>query len=114
MADHGFDPLMHEPERLRITATLAALPAGGGVSLPRLQAMTGLAPGHLVARLSELGQADYVRTGKSGGDGAQPIAALTGHGRAALHRYASDLRQPGPVGPVPGPDTRAGDADRDV
>jgi hypothetical protein len=25
MADHGFDPLMHEPERLRIAATPAAL-----------------------------------------------------------------------------------------
>ncbi|HEY2519680.1 MAG TPA: DUF1707 domain-containing protein [Streptosporangiaceae bacterium] len=109
MTDHGFDPLMHEPERLRIAATLAALPAGDALSVSRLGDLTGLAAGNLVSRLGDLGRAGYVRTETIGRDGAR-AAVLTSHGRTALDRYASDLRR----GPRPGPDTRAGDADRDA
>jgi DNA-binding transcriptional ArsR family regulator len=108
MADHGFDPLMHEPERLRIAATLAALPAGDAVSVARLRDMTRLPPANLDSRLGELGRAGYVQTDGNGGDATGASAALTGQGRDALDRYATALRQPR----RPGPAVRAGDADR--
>jgi DNA-binding transcriptional ArsR family regulator len=123
MTDIGFDPVMHEPARLRIAATLAALPHGDALSVTRLRDLTGLAGRDLTAGLGELGQAGYVRTSPGeGGDATGAIAALTGDGRAALDRYAARLRQarpapaapaPAPAAPAPGPGVRAGDADRD-
>jgi DNA-binding transcriptional ArsR family regulator len=111
MTDHGFDPLIHEPERLRIAAALAALAAGDVVSVARLRDMTGLPPANLDFRLGELGRAGYVRTGTSGGAATGASAALTGRGRDALDRYATDLRR---WSRRPGPDVRVGDADRDA
>ena len=108
MTDSGFDPVMHEPERLRIAATLAALPAGNAVSVARLRDLTGLSPASLDSGLGVLGQAGYAQTDDSGDDVTGAIAALTGRGRDALDRYATALRQPR----RPGPDVRAGDADR--
>jgi DNA-binding transcriptional ArsR family regulator len=108
MTDIGFDPVMHEPERLRIAATLAALPAGDAVSVSRLRDLTGLPPARLDSGLGELGRAGYVRTDHRGGDVTGAIAALTGRGRDALDRYATALREPR----RPGPDVRAGEADR--
>ncbi len=108
MTDSGFDPVMHEPERLRIAATLAALPAGDAVSVSRLRDLTGLPPARLDSGLGVLGRAGYVRTDDNGGDVTGAIAALTGPGRDALDRYATALRRPW----RPEPDVRAGDADR--
>jgi hypothetical protein len=42
MSTGALDPLIHDPERLRIVATLAALPDGDALSVTRLQAMIGL------------------------------------------------------------------------
>jgi hypothetical protein len=67
MSTGALDPLIHDPERLRIVATLAALPDGDALSVTRLQDMIGLTPGSLVTGLRELGDAGYVRTGKTGG-----------------------------------------------
>jgi DNA-binding transcriptional ArsR family regulator len=111
------DPLIHDPERLRIVATLAALPDGDALSVDRLQDMIGLPPGSLITCLRELGRAGYVRTGKAGGGSAQ-TAALTCDGRAALDRYTVLLRQLSEVArqdhPAPAPAVRVGDADRDA
>ena len=93
MSTGALDPLIHDPERLRIVATLAALPDGDALSVTRLQDMIGLPPGSLIIRLRELGHAGYVRTGKTGGDKAQTTVALTREGRAALDRYTAVLRQ---------------------
>lgn len=57
------DPLIHDPERLRVVATLR-----------------------------DLDHAGYVRTEKTGGDRAQAIVALTCDGGAALDHYAAVLR----------------------
>jgi hypothetical protein len=38
-------PLIHVPARLKIVATLAALPDGDALSFTRLQDMIGLTPG---------------------------------------------------------------------
>jgi DNA-binding transcriptional ArsR family regulator len=118
MSTGALDPLIHDPERLRIVATLAALPDGDALSVTRLQDLLGLTPGSQVAQLSELGHAGYVRMGKTGGDGAQTTAALTCGGRAALDRYTTVLRQlPGVARDdhrAPAPSMRIGDADRDA
>ena len=46
MNDDGLDPLIHVPTRLKIVATLAALPDGDGLSFTRLQDLLELTPGH--------------------------------------------------------------------
>ena len=48
------DPLIHVPTRLRIVATLAALPDGDALSFTRLQDMLGLTPGNLIIQLRKL------------------------------------------------------------
>ena len=118
MSTRALDPLIHDPARLRVVATLAALPDGDALSVTRLQDMLGLTPGSLITRLHELGDAGYVRTDKTGGDGAPATVALTWDGRAALDRYTAVLRQlPGMARAdhqAPAPGVRAGDADRDA
>ena len=93
MSTGALDPLIHDPERLRIVATLAALPDGDTLSFTRLQDMLGLTPGSLITRLRELDHAGYVRTEKTGDDRAPATVALTWGGRAALDRYTAVLRQ---------------------
>ena len=118
MSTSALDPQIHDPERLRVVATLAALPDGDALALTRLQGMLGLTPGRLVTRLRGLEHAGYVRTDQTGGDGARATVALTCDGRAALARYAAVLRRPPPVTredhQPPAPHLRAGDADRDA
>src|ERR1700727_3320540 len=118
MTDNGLDPLIHVPTRLKIVATLAALPDGDALALSRLQGMLGLAPGRLITRLRGLEQAGYVRTDKTGGDSARATVALTCDAWAALIRYAAVLRRLPRVTredhQPPAPYLRAGDADRDA
>ena len=115
MSTSAPDPVIHNPQRLRIVATLAALPDGDTLSVSRLQTMIGLPPGSPIIGLSELGQAGYVRTETPGGGTSQTAVALTGPGRAALGHYTAALARP-PLGapPPPAPGLRAGDADRDA
>lgn len=112
------DPLIHDPERLRVVATLAALSDGDALSVTRLQDMIRLPPGSLIACLRLLSRGGYVRTEKAGGGRAPATVALTGQGRAALDRYLADLRQlvqvPDEDRQAPAPGLRAGDADRDA
>jgi DNA-binding MarR family transcriptional regulator len=118
MSTSALDPHIHDPERLRVAATLAALPDGDALALTRLQGMLGLPPGRLITRLRELDHAGYVRTQKASGDRARAVVALTRDGRAALDRYAAALRRL-PAATMaahqpPAPHMRAGDADRDA
>jgi DNA-binding HxlR family transcriptional regulator len=118
MSTSALDPLIHEPWRLRIVATLAALPDGDSLSITRLQDMLGLTPGSLITRLRELDHAGYVRAEKVGHDGAQTTVALTGQGRIALDHYSAMLRRLSQVArqdhQTPAPNVRVGDADRDA
>ena len=118
MSTGALDPLIHDPERLRIVATLAALPDGDVLSAARLQDMTGLTPGSQITRLRELDHAGYVRTDKTGGDKAQITVTLTCDGRIALDRYTAALRQLPRAAredhQAPAPDVRVSDADRDA
>jgi len=87
------DPLIHVPTRLRIVATLAALPDGDALSFTRLQDMIGLTPGNLIIHLRKLEEAGYVSSEKTrNGSAPKTTVALTGHGRAALDAYTRSLR----------------------
>jgi hypothetical protein len=68
MGTDALDPVIHAPARLRIVATLAALPDGDTVSFTRLQDILDLTPGNLIS------------------------IALTHEGRAALDSYTDALR----------------------
>jgi DNA-binding MarR family transcriptional regulator len=118
MSTGALDPLIHDPERLRIIATLAALPDGDALSVTRLRDLIGLTPDRPIAGLRELGHAGYVRTGKTRDDRAQTTVALTGEGRTALERYIAGLRQlPRQARDdhrAPAPHERVSDADRDT
>jgi DNA-binding MarR family transcriptional regulator len=88
------DPLIHVPTRLRIVATLAALPDGDALSFTRLQDMIGLTPGNLIIHLRKLEEAGYLSSEKTK-NGSAPkttTVSLTSQGRAALDAYTQALR----------------------
>ncbi len=94
MTVEELDPLIHVPARLRVVATLAALPEGETLSFTRLQDMIGLTPGNLITHLRKLEEAGYVATEKSGnGSASLTTVMLTRKGRAALDAYTAALRQ---------------------
>jgi DNA-binding MarR family transcriptional regulator len=93
MTDDGLDPLIHVPTRLKIVATLAALPEGDSLSFTRLQDMLGLTPGNLIIQLRKLEEADYINSVKTrNGSVSLTTVALTGRGRTALDAYTKALR----------------------
>ena len=88
------DPLIHVSARLRIMATLAALPVDDSLSFTRLQEMIGLSAGNLITHLRKLEDADYVRTTKSGnGASSRTQVVITKRGRKALNEYTALLRE---------------------
>ncbi|HUD78729.1 MAG TPA: transcriptional regulator [Streptosporangiaceae bacterium] len=93
MTTDDLDPLIHVPTRLKIVATLAALPEGDALSFTRLQDMIGLTPGNLIIHLRKLEDADYIGSKKtSNGSVTITTVALTSHGRRALDAYTQSLR----------------------
>lgn len=93
MTADELDPLIHVPTRLRIVATLAALPDGDALSFTRLQDMLGLTPGNLIIQLRKLEEAGYLASEKTRNGSAQKTTvALTRKGRAALGAYTQALR----------------------
>ena len=93
MTGPDLDPLIHVPTRLRIVATLAALPDGDALSFTRLQDMLGLTPGNLIIQLRKLEEADYITSTKTrNGSVQQTNVTLTRQGRAALAAYTRALR----------------------
>src|ERR1700741_1227588 len=88
MNGEALAPLIHVPTRLKIVATLAALPDGDTLSFTRLQDMIGLTPGNLIIHLRKLEDADYIRSEKPRkGTVSVTTVALTSHGRKALSAY---------------------------
>jgi DNA-binding MarR family transcriptional regulator len=94
MTADALDPVIHAPARLRIVATLAALPEGDMLSFTRLQDMIGLTPGNLITHLRKLADAGYVSSAKNTVNGSAPktTVTLTHQGRAALGAYTEALR----------------------
>jgi DNA-binding MarR family transcriptional regulator len=94
MTVEELDPLIHVPARLRIVATLAALPDGDTLSFTRLQDVIGLTPGNLITHLRKLEEAGYLASKKTGnGQASRTTVALTRQGRAALESYTTALRE---------------------
>jgi DNA-binding MarR family transcriptional regulator len=93
MTADALDPVIHATARLRIVATLAALPDGDTLSFTRLQEMLNLTPGNLITHLRKLEDADYLTSETTGnGRASHTSIALTSHGRAALDAYTEALR----------------------
>ncbi len=94
MTTEELDPLIHVPTRLKIVATLAALPEGDALSFTRMQDMIGLTPGNLIIHLRKLEEAGYLSSEKTGnGSASRTTVALTSHGRKALDAYTKALRE---------------------
>ena len=93
MGTDPLDPVIHAPARLRIVATLKALPDGDTLSFPRLQNMLGLTPGNLITHLRKLEDAGYLTSETTGsGRASRTSIALTREGRAAFDAYSDALR----------------------
>jgi DNA-binding MarR family transcriptional regulator len=93
MNTYTLDPVIHTPARLRIVATLAALPDGDTLSFTRLQDMLDLTPGNLITHLRKLEDAGYLTSETTGnGRASRTSLALTGQGRTALDTYTNTLR----------------------
>lgn len=93
MTADALDPVIHAPARLRIVATLAALPDGDSLSFTRLQDMLELTPGNLITHLRKLEDAGYLISETIGnGRASRTSIALTDQGRAALDAYTDALR----------------------
>jgi DNA-binding MarR family transcriptional regulator len=93
MTADELDPLIHVPTRLKIMATLAALPEGDSLSFTRLQDMLSLTPGNLIIQLRKLEEAGYLSSEKTRNGSVQKTSvALTEQGRKALETYKQTLR----------------------
>lgn len=93
MTADSLDPVIHAPARLRIAATLAALPDADTLSFTRLQDILDLTPGNLITHLRKLEDAGYLTSEKTGnGPASRTSAPLTHQGRAALDAYTKALR----------------------
>ena len=94
MTTDALDPVIHAPARLRIVATLAALPDGDALSFTRLQEMLELTPGNLITHLRKLEEAGYLVSETTGnGRASRTSIALTAPGRIALDAYTNTLRE---------------------
>ena len=119
MTADAVDPVIHDPARLRIAATLAELPEGDALWLDRLQRMLKLSPGSLMTHLREMEDAGYLARATTGNGGARTTVVLTRQGREALDRYTTMLGRL-LAGPdrrhriAPAPHVRVSDADRDA
>ena len=95
MTTDELDPLIHVPTRLKIVATLAALPDGDTLSFTRLQDMIGLTPGNLIIHLRKLEEAGYISSEKTrNGTAPKTTVALTSQGRAGTRRLHPGAARP--------------------
>lgn len=87
------DPVIHASARLKITASLAALPVGDQISFPRLQELLDMTAGNLSTHLRKLEDAGYVDVVKTH-QGRTPVTyvALSKIGRRAFEDYTDTLR----------------------
>jgi DNA-binding transcriptional ArsR family regulator len=94
MSTDSLDPVIHAPVRLRIVATLAALPDGDALSFTRLQEILELTPGNLITHLRKLEDAGYLESDTTGnGRASKTSITLTRPGRVALEAYTRTLRE---------------------
>ncbi|WP_165064926.1 transcriptional regulator [Marisediminicola senii] len=87
------DPVIHAAARLRITASLAAIPVGDRIAFPRLQELLDMTAGNLSTHLRKLEDAEYVTVTKTH-QGRSPATylELSKRGRRAFEDYMDALR----------------------
>jgi DNA-binding transcriptional ArsR family regulator len=94
MSTDTLDAVIQAPARLRIVATLAALPDGDSLSFTRLQDILDLTPGNLITHLRKLEDAGYLVSETTGnGRASHTTITLTRQGRTALDAYTETLRE---------------------
>jgi DNA-binding MarR family transcriptional regulator len=88
------DPIIHQPQRLKIMAALKALPAREQLEFVRLKAIVGATDGNLGAHIVTLEQAGYVEVEKDFvGKKPRTRVRLTKSGRRAFEDYIAFLRE---------------------
>ena len=87
------DELIHQSLRLRIMATLHALPAGEPIAFTRLRAVLGVTDGNLGAHLDHLARAGYVEVTKAFvARRPRTTVKASPKGRAAFARHVAFLK----------------------
>lgn len=87
------DEIIHQPVRLRIMATLRALPVGEQIEFVRLRSIVDATEGNLGAHITALERAGYVAVEKDFvGRKPRTRIAMTRAGRKAFDGYVAYLR----------------------
>jgi DNA-binding MarR family transcriptional regulator len=90
----GPDEIIHQSLRLRIMATLNALPRGEWIEFPRLKALLKATDGNLGAHLGTLEGAGYIAVAKDFVDKKpRTRASITATGRRAFEGHVAYLRE---------------------
>lgn len=86
------DPVIHAEGRLRVVATLNALPRGDRLAFPKLQQVLGMTAGNLSTHNRKLEAAGYITITKVI-EGRSPATylELTDRGRLAFAAYRQQL-----------------------
>lgn len=86
------DPIIHQPVRLRICASLATLGSGESMEFTFLRDLLDLTDGNLGAHVRKLEEVDYVHVEKTFVDRKpKTFIALTDKGRRALKEHIEAL-----------------------
>ncbi|NPA91623.1 MAG: transcriptional regulator [Chloroflexi bacterium] len=89
-----FDPLIHQPIRLRIMAALNALPEDAQLDFSALRNMLDVTDGNLATHLRKLEDAGYIAVEKTFvGRRPRTYIALTPQGRQAFAEHVQALRE---------------------
>lgn len=89
----GPDEIIHQSMRLRIAATLNALPAGEQLEFNKLKAVLGATDGNMATHLGALEKAGYIAVQKDFvGKKPRTRVSLTRTGRKAFDRHVAYLR----------------------
>jgi len=89
----GPDEIIHQSMRLRIAATLAALPNGEQLEFNKLKAVLGATDGNMATHLGALEKAGYIAIQKDFvGKKPRTRVTLTRTGRKAFDRHVAYLK----------------------
>lgn len=89
----GPDEIIHQSMRLRIAATLAALPGGEQLEFNKLKAVLGATDGNMATHLGALEKAGYIAIQKDFvGKKPRTRVALTRTGRKAFDKHVAYLK----------------------